>query len=213
MKNLLSYFQKGVTNILPNLPLLSYMNSMIDPIRLILLNQEYLKNKAGCRGWINLTGELKCYHHYLSKKSIGSFDFSYKGNIILKVTMWHATYMDAEHINEDTKKIVSVRGELSSKLGYDDYATDMFSFKFNPETNKSTIKFNDTNFDKDLMIPVIQKCLNLLYKKAVVKNSKRLQEEHNKIAEIEKQKQIKKAILREKISDFANDYKITDVIG
>lgn len=206
MKNLLSYLYH--IPVVRNNSLKAYLSSMDDAVRLILLNQGYMRDNSE---WIHLTNDLKCYHGFHANKTIGTFHFSYKGNIVLCLTMWHGSCTNAEHITEGTKEDIQIRGSFPQSLTYDDQIKECcFNFQDNDEGIK--YEFANERFDEKLTLQVVRKCLELLYKKAIVRNSKRKQIELEELGEINKQKKIKQDRYKNSLAEFINSYSETEVI-
>jgi hypothetical protein len=156
-----------------------YLKSIKNDLSMILLNQGILRDSLS-GNWITLSKDLKCSHTWYGT-NIGVFVFTYFGKIILRLHL---------RTNNDNSFQAIYCHLPESFSNFDDYGKKAKQYEiFSYSHNSDEIEINH-EYDMNLMLPVIQKCFDLLYKKAVVKNEIRLVQEELKEKEKTEQRKI-----------------------
>lgn len=184
----------------PKEELESYIQSVKNDFDIILENQGWLRD---CEQWIKFGKDFRCYNNFCSDK-IGEFFFTYKGKTILYL-----------HIRTENKELDYMECALPDGLTYESWSHNSKKYRIFTYSNsnskmysKEHISMLDVNPDYDLALfnSVIRKCVEGLYKKAVIRNEKRIQFEMQQNQEKEKQKKIDQERRQNYLKEFSSDY-------
>ena len=172
--------------------LLEYLNDFKkNKLDMILINRkEIIDSYHHSNNWVNLTNNLYCAI-YLISNTIIDCNFTYNGKILCNIFI------------NDYNTDITIEG----------YMSDVLNGRLqlsNPPQNIFKLtgdKFEYNNeFDSKVMVPVIKKCLDSLYKKAYIRNSRREQKIKLSNKEINKQKEIRNNISMKQVQLFADAY-------
>ncbi|MCK9575520.1 MAG: hypothetical protein WC979_02125 [Candidatus Pacearchaeota archaeon] len=141
--------------------------------------------------WINLSNSLKCRNSHLSSYC-NTYTFTYNGNILCAIHLRNDNFCDPINVY------------IPSKIDDASYESQSIA----KISNLQRCSITNDDYDFSVLYPLIRKCLESLYKKAFIRNKRRLQKLDAANNEISKQKKIRIDRQMAHAIEFAKEYDI-----